>query len=152
MSEKVVEGAWVSLEFTLTLAADGSEVESSREDGAFTFVVGDGTLAPCLEAPLLGMKAKEHAVFELDAGEAFGPHDLDNIHWLAKDAFPEAAAPKPGLVIEFTNPEGESVPGFVQQVDEDGVMVDFNHPLAGHDLRFEVTILSIESPSAEDVQ
>jgi len=152
VSEKVVEGARVSLDFTLTLAADGSEVESSREDGALTFVVGDGTLAPCLEAPLLGMEVMEHAVFELDAADAFGPHDLDNIHWLEKETFPEAAAPEPGLVIEFTNPEGESVPGFVQQVDEDGVMVDFNHPLAGHDLRFEVTVLSIQAPSAEERQ
>lgn len=151
MSVAIQTGSRVAMHFTLRLAQEDFLVDSTRDDGApFEFVAGDGELVPGLEQRLLGMCAGDRAVYEIPAEEAYGPGTLsdDDIQNVAREEFPSGIELEPGMVIGFTLPSGEEVPGTVMGFTEDIVSVDFRHPLAGHDLVFEVEILDVLPPAS----
>jgi FKBP-type peptidyl-prolyl cis-trans isomerase SlpA len=134
----------VIMHFSLTLE-DGTVAESSFGDEPLTFVLGDGTLARGLELALYGMGPGERQTLVLMPEQAFGVRDKANIHFLPREDFPPDIAPKPGLVIRFTSPDGEELAGMVLEVVGGQVRVDFNHPLAGHAITYEVEILEVEA-------
>jgi FKBP-type peptidyl-prolyl cis-trans isomerase SlpA len=151
MSAAIQTGSRVMMHFTLRLAEEDFLVDSTHDDGEpFEFVAGDGELVPGLEQRLLGMCAGEKATFEIPAEEAYGPGTLteDDIQNIARDEFPSDVELEPGMVIGFTLPSGEEVPGTIMGFTEDTVSVDFRHPLAGHDLVFEVEILDVLPPAS----
>ncbi len=138
-------GARVTLHFTLDLA-EGERVDSSRDGEPLTFTLGDGTLDPGLEAALEGLQVGDHQRLLLPPGSAFGGRDPANIHPLPRSDFSEPL-PSPGTVMGFTTPSGHEVAGTVVGSDAETVQVDFNHPLAGRGLVFEVEILAVEPAS-----
>jgi len=79
--------------------------------------------------------------------DAFGYPDEENIHSMPRSDFDPSVKLEPGLIIEFTTPSGETTPGAITAVETDTVTVDFNHPLAGHNIRFEVEILDVKPPA-----
>ncbi len=135
-------GCEVTLHFTLTLA-DGTVADSSREGEPLTFTMGDGSLIEGLELALYGLKAGDRQVVTLDPREAFGFPDPDNVHRLPRSEFPADMAPEEGQIVAFSTPSGEEIPGAIMEVNENEVTVDFNHPLAGHEIVFDVEILAI---------
>lgn len=138
-SSKVVMHYRISLE-------DGTVADSTWEDNEpIAFTVGDGNLLPGLEQSLFGLKPGAHERFLLSPEQGFGYKDTANIHDMPRDDFDPAMAVEPGMVIGFTLPNGEEVPGMVLEVTEASVRVDFNHPFSGHELNFEVEILSVEN-------
>jgi FKBP-type peptidyl-prolyl cis-trans isomerase SlpA len=143
MSETIDKGRRVVMHFSLSLA-DGTPVDSSRAGEPLAFVLGDGTLEAGLEALVLGLCAGDRARFNLPPGQAFGEPDPGNVHRMARGEFPQDMNLEEGAVLAFSTPAGDEVPGTVVAVDDDGVEVDFNHPLAGRALAFEVEILSVE--------
>lgn len=138
-------GCEVVMHFTLSLA-DGTLVETSRQGEPLCFTLGDETLIPGLEQVLHGHRAGEQLCRTLQPQEAFGFADLDNSHTLALSDFPATLSLEPGVVIGFDTPSGENVPGTIQAVEGDEVLVDFNHPLAGHAVTFAVDILAVTLP------
>ncbi len=70
--------------------------------------------------------------------------------WMERAAFPADIAPKPGLIISFSDEQGEEIPGAVLEVRDDRVKMDFNHPLAGREIGFEVEILDVEYPPLDE--
>jgi len=144
MSEAIEKGRRVVVHFSLTLA-DGTPVDSSRDGEPLAFVAGDGTLEAGLESLLQGLHAGDRARFNLPPGQAFGEPDPGNVHRMARAEFPQDMTLEEGSVVAFGTPGGDEVPGTVVAVDAEGVEVDFNHPLAGRALSFEVEILSVES-------
>ena len=144
MSDVIEQGCEVLMNFTLALA-DGTVAESSEEGGSLRFVIGDGTLDTGLEALLVDMRAGDKARFNLAPGQAFGEPDPTNVHNMPRSEFPADMALQEGAVVEFTTPAGDAVPGTVLALAEDSVTVDFNHPLAGRQLSFEVEILEVNS-------
>ncbi len=140
----VAPGVGVELSFTLTLA-DGTQVDAATRAEPLCFTVGDGTLEAGLEQVLMGLHDGDVRVFELQPGEAFGLPDEDNIHVLEVDAFPAELELSPGLVIGFTTPAGHEIPGTILEIDQGLVHVDFNHPLAGRPLRFQLEVLAVHS-------
>lgn len=136
---KVVMNYRISLE-------DGTVADSTWEDNApITFTVGDGSLLPGLEQSLFGLTAGSRERFQLSPEQGFGYKDTVNIHDLPRDDFDPSMPVEPGMVIGFSLPNGEEVPGMVLEVTEASVRVDFNHPFSGHELDFEVEILSVEN-------
>ena len=109
-----------------------------------TFTLGHGEIDTRLEALLLNLHAGEHRVFQLDAGEAFGTHDENLLHDLPRAEFPAPETLKLGDQVEFTLPNGQALGGIVRALEGDSVRVDFNHPLAGLPVEFEVRILAVE--------
>lgn len=139
---RIAPGQPVTLVFSLALA-DGTVVDAATPEEPLHYVIGDGTLEAGLEQKLLGLTAGASAQFELQPGEAFGLPDEDNIHVLEVDAFPAELELRPGLVIGFTTPAEQEVPGTILDIDQGLVHVDFNHPLAGKTLQFAVNVLSV---------
>ena len=149
--QKIQMGSRISLHFAL-LMPGGEEIDTTRRGKPAALTLGDGNLLPGFESALLGLSAGDDAQLIVPAEQAFGERVEANVRLLAKTLFAEFTSEEPlepGLVVSFQAPDGE-LPGVVMAVYEDTVQVDFNHPLSGSDITFDVSILSVEAPLAED--
>lgn len=124
--------------------ADGSAAESTRVNNKpAKLQMGDGSLSPAFEAQLLGMTAGEKKSFTLAPEDAYGMPNPDNIYYVDRSKFSADAPAKVGAIIGFAMPDGSELPGLVREVVGDSVTVDFNHPLAGQTLTFNVEIVQV---------
>lgn len=140
----VAQGSHLTLHYRIALAEPPyAEVLSTFGGNPATLVLGSGELAPALERCLLGAATGVPQVFLLEAGQAFGDHRDALVQRIPADAFPEGAAVMAGQVVEFSGPGGVRYPGLVKSAEDGGALVDFNHPLAGRPIRFEVEILAV---------
>lgn len=135
-------GARVTLHFAILLA-DGREVDTTRRGKPATFTIGDGNVPEGFEAALIGLSSGDDEQIPVPAERGFGLRREENVRTLPIADFPEAEPLEAGLVVAFHSPEGD-LPGVVREIRGDEVVVDFNHPLAGRDLIFDVTILRVE--------
>jgi len=135
------------MHFAIRLA-DGMLVESSFDDEPISFVVGDGALDKGLELALIGLVADDRQTLALMPGQAFGMRDEAALQRVEKTQFPEDMLLEQGQVIGFSGDNGEEVAGAIVNIGDDHVQVDFNHPLAGREIEFEVHILAVENPPA----
>ena len=135
----IAEGNTVGMEFTLSLT-DGTVVDSNVDGDALTYVHGEGQLLPALEAGLLGMAVDESKTIDLDAAEAFGEINPDAIREVPLDSIPEDSR-EVGAQLRA---EGFDGPIRVSEIRDETVLLDFNHPLAGEQLKFEIRVLTIE--------
>ena len=128
----------VTLHFAILLES-GEEVDTTRRGKAATFTVGDGSLLPAFEEALFGLKKGDDE--QLLVKNGFGERTEGNVRVLPRDGFTDPL--EVGLIVSFASVEGE-LPGVVQKLGDDWVKVDFNHPLAGRTLVFDVSILRVE--------
>lgn len=140
--QTIAPDAKVTLHFAIKLE-DGQVVDSNFEANPATFVVGDGQLLDGFENALLGMQAGDEAVIDILPEQGFGMTNPNNMQRIPRKQFGDMALEK-GLVISFADASDGELPGMVAEFDERMVTVDFNHPLAGKNLKFEVKILSVE--------
>jgi len=147
---QITIGSKVTLHFALRLA-DGTLADSSFDNEPVSFVVGDGALDKGLELALIGLRAGERQTLTLMPGQAFGARDEAALQWVERDRFPPHMALEEGQIIGFSGQAGEDVAGAVIEIQEQRVRVDFNHPLAGREIEFEVKILSVEEPPDQDL-
>ncbi|MEM7078153.1 MAG: peptidylprolyl isomerase [Pseudomonadota bacterium] len=138
-------GMRVTLHFSLLLP-NGDEIDSTRNAQPAQFVVGDGNLLPGFEAALFGQRAGYAEQILIPAAQAFGERNDANVQVLDRNRFADIDL-EPGLIVSFQAPDGE-LPGVVQAVYERTVKVDFNHPLSGQDITFDVSILAVEEAQA----
>ena len=89
------------------------------------------------------MPAMEHFVFELPPEEAFGQHNARLVERIARNGLPPEMELKENSVVEFTAPNGGTFAGFLRELDATHALFDFNHPMAGKTIRFEVEIIGI---------
>lgn len=132
----------VTLHFSLALE-DGSEVDSNFDGKPATFVVGDGNLLPGFEKALFGLVPGAEGVFDILPEQGFGPHNPSNIQRFSRKDFAADLELAPGLMLSFADASQSELPGVVAALENDVVMVDFNHPLAGHTITFSVKILDV---------
>lgn len=143
-STTITQDSTVTLHFTIKLK-DGSVADSTHNFGkAAQLVIGDGSLSDNFEQCLLGMQAGENKSIELAAADAFGTPNPDNIHHMDRARFVGDAEVEVGTIMAFSGPDGMEIPGIITDIAGDSVTVDFNHPLAGQDVIFDVEILSVE--------
>jgi len=143
MTKSIQAGSSVLINYTLALE-NGTVVESTHDTDPLRLSLGDGTFIEGLESVLIGMKVGERQCLQLDPREAFGFPDETNVHMLTRDKFPEDMPLEKDLIIGFTTPSGEEIPGRIMEMpDDDLVIVDFNHPLAGHSVTFDVEVMAI---------
>ncbi len=140
---KILPGCRVKLAFTLTLL-DGTEVDSASEQEPMELLVGDGSISAGLEFAFQGMRAGESGRFDIPPGIAFPTPDSDKVFVLPPEDFASDIVPEVGQFIEFDLPSGEATVARVLNISEDGMELDFNHPLAGLPLVFEVQILDVQ--------
>ncbi|MDG3088945.1 FKBP-type peptidyl-prolyl cis-trans isomerase [Vibrio hannami] len=134
----------VTLHFSIKLK-DGSIADSTHAMGKpAKLIIGDGSLSDNFESHLLGLVAGDKSSVELKAEDAFGLPNPDNIHHMDRAKFVGDTAVEVGTIMAFRGPDGMEIPGIIKEIQGDSVTVDFNHPLAGQDVTFDVEILSVE--------
>ena len=144
---QVEQGSFLTLHYRL--AGPAGDVINTFGGKPATLSVGTGELSPALEARLIGLAEGARAKFELPAGEAFGERNPQMQQWVAKKLLDEMGDPQDeyhvGEVAAFATPDGMGTyAGAVLQVRGDGALrMDFNHPLAGQPVTFEVQIIGV---------
>ena len=143
----VQAGSFLTLHYRL--AGPAGDVINTFNEKPATLSLGAGELSPAMEDKLIGLAEGTHTTFELPAGEAFGERNPDMMQWVARKLMNELGDPHEqypaGDVVQFPTPDGSgSYAGAVVQVREDGaVLFDFNHPLAGQPVTFEVKLIGV---------
>lgn len=142
MSETVRAGNLITLHYRVA-TGDDTELVSTFGSTPATLQLGNGELAPPLEHCLIGINVGERHVFLLEADQAFGSHNPQLTQRMARTALPPDSSPELHGLIQFAAPNGDKFTGIVRELDDEAVLVDFNHPLAGKPVRFEVHIIAI---------
>ena len=144
---RVKTGSFLTLHYRL--AGPAGDIINTFEDKPATLSLGSGQLSPAVEQCLLGLEEGARATFQLPAGAAFGERNPDMLQWLAAKVLAELGDPTEryvlGDVVQFPTPDGQGqFAGVVLQVSDEGaVLFDFNHPLAGQPVEFEVQLIGV---------
>lgn len=142
----VAETAYLTLHYRLA-SQDGEDIVSTFSGNPATLQLGNGQLAPFLEACLIGLEEAAHQTFALPPERAFGPRNPDLFQRVSRATLEENSAPGEGYAIgdlvEFAAPDGGQFAGVLRELNSDTALFDFNHPLAGQALQFEVNIIGI---------
>jgi FKBP-type peptidyl-prolyl cis-trans isomerase SlpA len=146
---QVQAGSFLTLHYRL--AGPGGDIVNTFNDKPATLSLGTGELAPALEARLVGLDEGTRTVFELPPGEAFGERNPELLQRVKLALLRELGDPDEayhvGDVVQFPTPDGQgSYAGVVREVgpaDEDWAVFDFNHPLAGLPVSFEVLLIGV---------
>lgn len=133
----------VTLNFALRFDT-GEIVDSTFERKPATFSVGDGSLLPGIERKLFGLQSGHREVFEVKPEDAFGQINPANVQTFKRSQFADDMELHEGLIISFADAARAELPGVVKSFDAETVVVDFNHPLAGRTLAFEVEIIDVQ--------
>ncbi len=145
----VQPGSFLTLHYRLA-GPDGAAVVDTFAAQPATLSLGSGQLAPAIEQRLLGLAEGAQAAFDLAPGEAFGPRNPELLQRVKRSLLRELGDPDEsyavGDVVEFPTPDGQGrYAGVVREMAADGewLLFDFNHPLAGQPVRFEVKLLGV---------
>ncbi|WP_456412233.1 FKBP-type peptidyl-prolyl cis-trans isomerase [Thiolapillus sp.] len=144
--EEIIPGSIVTLHFKLGLE-DGTQAFDT-EDEPLTCTMGDGTLQPGLELALYGLKEGDEQTITLDPEHAWGERNPELLREMPRSDFPGSSSLEAGQILAFSLPGGEETTGTVLAVEDDMVLVDFNHPLSGQNVVFHARILKITNPGA----
>ena len=143
---RVQAGSFLTLHYRLSGPA--GDIINTFHDKPATLSLGTGELSPAVEQRLMGLAEGAHATFELPAGEAFGERNVDMQQWVARKLLTQIGDPDEqyaiGDVIQFPTPDGTgSYAGAVIESNQTAVRFDFNHPLAGQPVTFEVKLIGV---------
>jgi FKBP-type peptidyl-prolyl cis-trans isomerase SlpA len=143
----VQPGSFLTLHYRLA-GPDGADVVNTFGAQPATLSLGTGELAPAMEARLIGLAEGSRESFELGAGEAFGARNPDLLQRVKLSLLREIGDPDAsydvGDVVQFPTPDGAGAyAGVVREVGTDWLLFDFNHPLAGRPVRFDVHVIGI---------
>ncbi|EWS63574.1 FKBP-type 16 kDa peptidyl-prolyl cis-trans isomerase [Hydrogenophaga sp. T4] len=145
---QVQEGSFLTLHYRMS-GPQGQVIIDTFEGQPATLSLGSGQLSPAIEQHLIGLEEGTRTVIDLDEGEAFGERQPDMVQWVARQLLNKLGDPHEqyaaGDVVQFPTPDGlSSFAGSAVEVREDGaVLFDFNHPLAGQPVRFEVQLIGV---------
>lgn len=144
MTKSVQGDSNIIVHITMKLS-DGSAADSTKVNNKpAKIVMGDASISPAFEAQLIGLNEGESKEFTLQAKDAFGESNPDNIHYMDISKFSADAPAKVGNIITFTQPGNVELPGMITEVSGSSVTVDFNHPLAGQAVTFVIDIVEIK--------
>ncbi len=143
----VQQGSFLTLHYRLS-GPDGADIINTFADKPATLSLGSGELAPAMEARLVGLAEGTRTTFELAAGEAFGDRNPDMLQRVKVSLLHQLGDPDEqygvGDVVQFPTPDGQGAyAGVVREVGSDWLLFDFNHPLAGQPVMFEVHVIGV---------
>lgn len=146
---QVADDVVVSIDYTLTV--DGEVVDSTEGDDPLQFLQGHQNIIPGLEKALTGMKIGESKKVVVDPEDAYGQVDPENVIEVPRDEFPDEIPLEPGIELEVKNADGEELSATIIAITGDTVKLDFNHPLAGKKLTFDVEVIDLREASEEEL-
>ncbi len=139
---KVKDGDTVKVHYTGTLK-DGSVFDSSEDKEPLEFTLGKGQLIPGFEKAVEGMSKGDSTKVEIPADDAYGEPREDLIISVPKSQLPDDVEPQVGMQLQVNQPDGQSIPVRVTEIEEEEIKLDANHPLAGKDLVFEIELVEV---------
>ena len=124
---------------------DGTKFDSSRDRGeTLSFEVGSGQVIKGFDEGVVGMTPGDSKVVKIEAQDGYGDHNSDLIREVPRSSFQGDLELKEGVTMVGKNELGQQVVGLIKKIHEEIVVVDFNHPLAGKNLNFEIELVSID--------
>lgn len=148
---KIADGCVVEIDYILR-DDEGDVIDSSDEDGALHYLHGNGQIVPGLERALLGRVQGDQVSVVVSPEDGYGPHFPDRVVTVPRNRLPADEEPEVGMVLEGNGPGGETLLLRVVEVSEEGVTLDANHPLAGENLHFAVTVRGVRVATGEELE
>jgi peptidylprolyl isomerase len=146
--EKVENGLFVSVNYTGTLD-NGDVFDSSEGRQPMEVQMGSGKVIPGFESAIMGMSLNETKTFTLSPEEAYGHRDSSRMHDFPKSDIPAGVKPEVGQTLMLSTPQGQQLPARVDNIDEEKVTFDLNHPLAGQSLTFKIEVVGINKTATQ---
>lgn len=147
---RIQDGSKVDLHFSVSIE-NGVEIDNTRNrEEPVSLVIGDGSLLPGFEKALFGLRAGDRRTVHLPPEDAFGPWNPENIQTFDTVKFEQR--PIVGHMIEFEDKAKATLFGVVKSVNDDITEIDFNHPLAGKNITFEVEIFKVTPAGQQGIQ
>lgn len=150
MAETVQNNTVVSMEYTLHV--DNEEIDSSNGQDPLQFLVGHGNIISGLEREMLGMKVGESKDVVVAPADAYGEFDEEAFMDVPRGAFPQDMQVEEGAELTVRDDAGQSRYARIDAIDGDTVTLNFNHPLAGDELHFNVKVVDLREPTAEELE
>lgn len=147
--QKVDNDVVVSLAYKLTV--DGEVLDQAGDADAIQYLQGHSNIISGLEKQLAGLKVGDSKKVVVSAEEGYGPIDEDAFDDVALDEFPEGIEPEVGMELEMRDEDGNEMYGRVTEVQKESAKMDFNHPLAGKELHFEIKVVGLREPTGEEL-
>jgi FKBP-type peptidyl-prolyl cis-trans isomerase SlyD len=150
MSElsKIQDGLVVSMDYTLLV--DGEVLDTSTGHGPLEFLQGAGNIIPGLEQELYGMAVGESKMVIVQPEDGYGILDADALVDVPREQFPSDIPMEVGVEITVTDESGNPMNARIDSVNDDNIILDFNHPLAGKELHFEIKIVALREATDEE--
>jgi FKBP-type peptidyl-prolyl cis-trans isomerase SlyD len=139
----------VSMEYTLHV--DGEKIDSSEGQDPLQFLVGYGNIISGLEHEMMGMKIGDSRDVVVQPAEAYGEFDEDAFMDVPRGQFPKDMPLEEGLELTVRDDTGQSRYARVEAIEGENVTLNFNHPLAGDELHFNVKVVGLREPTAEEL-
>ena len=147
--DTVQVGLVVSMEYSLRV--DGEVLDSSDGAGPLQFLAGYDNIVPGLERAMIGMKVGESKDVVVSPEDGYGEFDDEGYMDMPRSEFPDDMELEPGIGLNLTDEEGNVQPAYIESFDNETVHLDLNHPLAGAELHFNVKVVDLREPSAEEL-
>lgn len=147
--ETVQNGLFVSVTFKGTLG-DGEIFDSSEGQPPMEVQMGAGQVIEGFESALMGMSLNEKKTFTLEPDDAYGHRNDELMHTFSRNEIPPEMDPEEGQTILLTTPDGQELPAQIIEANDERVVVDMNHPLAGESLTFEIEIVGISKTATQE--
>lgn len=139
---KVKDGDTVKVHYTGKLE-DGSVFDSSVERDPLEVTLGEGKLIPGFEKAVVGLEVGDKTTASIESADAYGDRRDDLEVTIEKSQLPEDIEPEVGMQLQLNQPNGQPVPVQITKVEEENIIIDANHPLAGKDLTFDIELVEI---------
>lgn len=130
----------------------GNVIQTTNKNEPFVYLSGNKQILPKLEEAIDSMIIGGKKNIELSSSEAYGDYDEKAIQQVKKEAFPEGANLEPGMEYMAQSPEGHPVPFVIKEIEDENVTIDFNHPLAGKNLSFDVELVDVRDATKEELE
>lgn len=140
----------VSIHYELRNVDNGEILDSNINAAPLSFIVGKGQIIPGLEEKIKELKAGENADIKVAAADAYGIYDENAVQTLPKEQFAGLEL-QVGMTLYGQGEHGETVQVIVKNFNDETVEIDFNHPLAGKDLLFAISILEVREATADEI-
>ena len=147
--DTVQDGLVVSMEYTLSV--DGEVLDSSKDAGPLQFLAGYDNIVPGLEREMVGMKIGESKDVLVLPEDGYGEFDEEAFMEVPRSEFPADMELEAGLELNVSDEDGQHQLAFVESFNDETVRLDFNHPLAGAELQFNVKVVALREPTKEEL-
>jgi FKBP-type peptidyl-prolyl cis-trans isomerase SlyD len=131
---------------------DNEEIDSSKGQDPLQFLVGHGNIISGLEREMMGMKVGDTRDVTIAPADAYGEFDEEAFMNVPRSAFPQDIPVEEGSELTVKDDAGQSRYARIDAIDGDTVTLNFNHPLAGDELHFNVTVVGLREPTAEELE